>query len=253
MNALARHLIRKTGGFTLVELLVALVIGLVVLGAVIGMYQSNSQAARFQNGMLRVQENGRFATDTMGRVLRMAGYNDPWNSVEVSTPVVLGSEGSSGAAISQTDLSTNGDTLAVRFEGGTNILNCQGAAVSLNSWVTNQYAINTNNQLVCATITTDSALNTTTSNNQTLAEGVEDMVVFYGLDVDTDGVADRYVSASDVSNWDHVASIQVTFLVNSVENAVWGQDNVCIGCSVFSGSADNLIRAEFQTTVGLRN
>jgi type IV pilus assembly protein PilW len=55
---------------TLVEIMVALVIGLVVIGAVVALYLGSSQTARFQAGVLRVQENGRFAVDLVSRSVR---------------------------------------------------------------------------------------------------------------------------------------------------------------------------------------
>jgi len=61
-------------GFSLVELMVAITIGFVVVGAVGFVYLSARQAFRTTDNMSRMQENARLAIETMARDVRMAGY-----------------------------------------------------------------------------------------------------------------------------------------------------------------------------------
>ena len=61
-------------GFSLVELMVALVISLILLGGVIKIYESSKQAYRAQDNQARLQENGRFAMYFLAKDIRMAGY-----------------------------------------------------------------------------------------------------------------------------------------------------------------------------------
>ena len=237
-------------GFSLVELMVSLVVGLIAMAVLLGVYQSNTSIARFHSAVLKVQENGRFATDVIGRTARMAGYDDPMTVTEVTAPLIEGSMNSSGAQISQTGLRTDGDTVSIRYEGGTDIRDCQGQSVAANDWVTNMYAITTDNNLVCATFTNNSGL---VSDATTLAEGVEDMRVLYGLDIDATGDINRYARAVAVSDWSQVRSLRVSLLVNSVDNALVENDTICLGCAVYSGTSDLLVREEFQTTIEVRN
>ncbi len=65
---------RRSFGFSLVELLVALVLGLFVVAGVIQVYVSNKQAYRVNDAMERIQENARFAMHFLTRDIRMAGY-----------------------------------------------------------------------------------------------------------------------------------------------------------------------------------
>lgn len=65
---------RRPLGFTLVELMVAMVIALIVLAGVGQVFVSNRVAYRWTEGLSRVQENGRFAMEFLGRDTRMAGY-----------------------------------------------------------------------------------------------------------------------------------------------------------------------------------
>jgi len=65
---------RRQHGVTLIELMVALVVGLLVLGALIKVYVDMSSMYRFNEGLARVQENGRFALEFIRRDARKAGF-----------------------------------------------------------------------------------------------------------------------------------------------------------------------------------
>lgn len=77
-SALAAHgrafkLQRHLRGLTLLELMVALALGLLVSGGIIALFSATSQTSRVQAALSRVQENGRFAMGRMEADLRMAG------------------------------------------------------------------------------------------------------------------------------------------------------------------------------------
>ncbi len=61
-------------GLSLVELMIAMVLGTVLIMAVIQVFTSNSQAYRVGDANARVQESGRIAADILSRSLRNAGY-----------------------------------------------------------------------------------------------------------------------------------------------------------------------------------
>jgi type IV pilus assembly protein PilW len=231
-------------GLSLVELMVAMVIGLIVLGAVTAVYLGSAQTARFQSGLLRVEENGRFAIDVLSRTLRMARYDDPLTSFEVTEPTLQGSEAPAGALLAVPGLKDGSDTIGLRFEGGAQIRDCLGQPVAAGVDVTNLFGVSAGEELVCGT---------TTANATPLAEGVEDLRLRYGLDLDGDGLANRYVAAAGVADWGQVVTVQAAILVNSVTDALADEGTVCLGCTVFAGTEDRRIRAEFQTTIGIRN
>ncbi len=62
-------------GFTLVELLVSLVLGLVLVAGVLNIFVTNRETFRLNENLARMQENGRTAFDFMARDLREAGSN----------------------------------------------------------------------------------------------------------------------------------------------------------------------------------
>lgn len=58
-------------GFTLIEMLVAMVLGIIVTGGIISLFVSTSKANRVQANLAHIQENGRFAVARLSRDLRM--------------------------------------------------------------------------------------------------------------------------------------------------------------------------------------
>ena len=65
---------RSQQGITLIELMIALVIGLLATGAMLKVYVDSSQLYRFNEGLARIQENGRFGLEFIRRDARMAGF-----------------------------------------------------------------------------------------------------------------------------------------------------------------------------------
>ena len=64
---------RLASGFSLIELMVALVLGLLVTGAAFAILQSNQATYRSNEGLNRIQENARIAFELMSRDIRAAG------------------------------------------------------------------------------------------------------------------------------------------------------------------------------------
>lgn len=61
-------------GLTLVELMVAITIGLIILAAVIRLFATSRATYTLEEGLARVQESGRFAMEFLSQDIRMAGY-----------------------------------------------------------------------------------------------------------------------------------------------------------------------------------
>jgi len=66
----SKPLARHSRGFTLIELMVALVLGLLMIGAVTIVFISNQQTSRTKQEMDRAQEAFRFASHTITRVVQ---------------------------------------------------------------------------------------------------------------------------------------------------------------------------------------
>ena len=64
-------------GLSIIELLVAMVIGLILLLGVSQVFLSSRQTYAANEAMGRLQENGRFALEFIARSARLAGYTEP--------------------------------------------------------------------------------------------------------------------------------------------------------------------------------
>ncbi|MCP4875083.1 MAG: prepilin-type N-terminal cleavage/methylation domain-containing protein [Gammaproteobacteria bacterium] len=73
-SLLSSHTTRREKGFSLIEIMVALVIGLFISAAVVNIFIASKQSFRLQEATAQIQEDGRFALDIMKHTLRMAGY-----------------------------------------------------------------------------------------------------------------------------------------------------------------------------------
>lgn len=68
------RLSRDQAGITLIELMIAMLIGLLLVAGAFQIFMSSKQTYRVQESLSRLQENGRFAAAQVQRELRMAGY-----------------------------------------------------------------------------------------------------------------------------------------------------------------------------------
>lgn len=66
--------IRNSAGVSLVELMVALLIGTVLMLGIVQVFASSRTAYQLSEGVARAQENARFAVDFLQRDVRMAGH-----------------------------------------------------------------------------------------------------------------------------------------------------------------------------------
>ncbi len=65
---------RRAKGFSLVELMIALGLGVVVTAGIVSLFVGNNQTYNLLNNQARLQENARFALDFVARSARAAGY-----------------------------------------------------------------------------------------------------------------------------------------------------------------------------------
>jgi type IV pilus assembly protein PilW len=75
------HHRRRESGLSLVELMIAMVVGLVLMAGVIEIFLGSKASYRLNEGLSEVQENGRFAMEFIRKDVRMAGYSGCANNV----------------------------------------------------------------------------------------------------------------------------------------------------------------------------
>lgn len=219
---------RQTGpnsrqrGMTLVEMLIAMVVGLFLMGAMLTVFDRNKQAYRYQNGLAEVQEQGRFAISFLTENLRVAGF--PGDNPPAANKI----EGTDGAT----------DTVTIRFRDNLDCLDVARLGVAVN-----RFRINAGN-LECSGdgITWD-----------IYVQNIEDMQILYGEDLTADGSANRYVTATQAPTWANVVIARVSLLARSADRvAEQSEDHVDLNGNIVAAQ-DNRLRRTFSTTITLRN
>lgn len=87
---------------------------------------------------------------------------------------------------------------------------------------------------------------------QELIDDVENMQVYYGEDLDNDGVANRYVEANNVANMDNVVSVRISLLLRTMDNISSAAQTYTYD-DTETTAGDRRIHRIFNTTIKIRN
>ncbi len=284
-SARPRHLQQ---GVSLIEIMVSMVIGLVVIGAVLVSYLGVGVSGKQQSAYLQMTEDAQIAFSVIGRELMAAGYARPvtWTggtstfarTFSGGTPdnVIYGCDTgfadpaasslscgtSTSAAISvayEADTVTTIVTSGVPSDclGGT--LTVQTTAVSATATVSffvarNRYYVETSAsgvpELRCAPAG---------GSGQALVDNVESMAISYGEAVAAaPRQVVRYVPAASVVDWGLVVSARICVVMRSSEPVLTQEDldirNTYLDCNqTATALPDRRARRAFFTTLTLRN
>jgi len=104
-------------GFTLVELLVAMVIASIVMAAIFGVYTTLTRSYTTQNAFADVQQAVRASVDIMAEDIMMAGLRDRWKGYSGNLPQILtaGSEEMSFTSDRDMDGTINGNSENISY------------------------------------------------------------------------------------------------------------------------------------------
>lgn len=108
---------RRMSGMSLIELMVAMVLGLVVLGAAFAVFMSNQATFRVNEDVNRMQENARVAFEMISRDIRAGGGSACSNASVVESAGAFRDSPVTGNATELTVLS--GDDASYRVTGST--------------------------------------------------------------------------------------------------------------------------------------
>ncbi|HEX2830875.1 MAG TPA: PilW family protein [Burkholderiales bacterium] len=254
-------------GFTLVELLIAMTIGLLLTAVIAQVFLGSRKTYATTDDVARMQENMRYVHDALSRNLRMAGYMSTPATFPISTPpyqgvfsapnplALTGAEGGTATA---------SDSITVSFQGDidSTTADCLGRRVLPGVMATSTFSIGADPDrpgnipsLLCA-----SSLGGAAAETRALVNDVENMQILYGEDTNGDLVnADRYVSASEVTNMDAVVSVRIALLFRTANIAVRSSADPtqyqlhAVKLPAFSGTDATRIRRTMSFTVALRN
>ncbi|WP_430389211.1 PilW family protein [Dyella sp. 20L07] len=138
---------RSASGFTLIELMVAMLLGLVVIAGVGSVFLSNQQVYRTNKGLSDVQDSTRIAFEMMARDIRVAGLTGCGNSGRFAN-VVSGAKWWSnwnntivGYTSSQADIALATNARAKDTESII-LLGAEGSGVSVKANASPAFTIN---------------------------------------------------------------------------------------------------------------
>lgn len=239
--------LHREAGFTLVELSVAMVIGLFLMAGLFTLEQSTRNTSSQQTLLAQLQDNQRLAMTIMTDVIQAGGYfADPTKNTAATLPSVSAALfPAAGLGIYGTTTPGKPDSVYVQYmsEGpaSDNMIRCDGqqtaavAAGAAGIAYINQFSVDlVKKQLLC-TVSTNIAsavvqltnppvvLVDGTTNNGVI-NGVENLQVLYG--VATTGAngnsVDTYMTAAQVpaGKWSDVSSVKVTL---TFTNPLFGQ------------------------------
>jgi type IV pilus assembly protein PilW len=79
----------RQSGMTLVEIMVAMTIGIILLLALGSLFVNSTRVFKVNDEFSRMQENGAYALNTMGNDLRMAGFYGHIATNDLAIPVAI--------------------------------------------------------------------------------------------------------------------------------------------------------------------
>jgi type IV pilus assembly protein PilW len=216
---------RADRGFTLIELMIALLIGIFLLGALLTIVQTNRTVFGDQNKMAQLQDGERMAMTMMSDVIQSAGYfpqpYQPYNNTLTGSLSATGPYAAGQAFFGTYSAAIPGDSISIRYmtASGDGILNCSGLPNTSGSNVlyVNTFQVQTiapgNSQLTCTV--------TPGGQQYNLVSGVTNMSLLYGVKGNaaaTGNSADTYMNANQVTAaglWGNVISVMVQLTFNN--------------------------------------
>lgn len=261
---------RHNAGFSLVELMIALVVGLLLLAGVLQILLGNRESFDAQRAKAHIQENARLASFVLENAIAHAGFRtdirDRPERLFPAQTAVNSPDFKAGAFVAGSP-NTHGqsDTLRIRFQAEGGVHDCIGDEIgSPGDAETTDFElyVNDDSTLICRVLPTASEnsahkCQAKGESCRPIVENVDRFEVRYGLDTDATAGVDRYVSELSTDDAMRVRSVRVQLLLRSPPN-----ESVLPSATkqtyVFSDRSskdftDRLGRVLLDQTIALRN
>lgn len=232
---------KKQSGFSLVELMIASVIGLLLTSAMLTAYVASARSYQMQDAMSEVQESGRFAMRILLKDLRQSGID------------VTGSQLVLGVKNSATDISdfeaSRSDLIIAESSVLSDIVYLPGLDPDGPSGVKGDDGV------AYYIGSTEGLRSSLYHNKNALVEGVAGLIVEYGVDSDGDKLVDSYNKLADMAaaDWNNVMSARFYLLMSSSGTGVTDQPQQLIAPFDAVDASDRRLYQVFTATALLRN
>lgn len=253
----------RCSGLSLIELMIAMALGLSLSAGVMRVYTDSSHLQHEQMQRLRMQENGRFAMHFLSRELRKAGYSAcPLSETDASSsdyngPGITGwSRGQRNAPFDGLDALPGSDIVALWYRAACEPGSLRGTVFHLahrGRDAGNPPA------LFRREIDADGIPGPA----EELVEGIENLRIHYGVDRGdlSHGAVRAWLQSEEVDDWGRVVSVRVTVLVQSIaDNMVSRPKPYHFNGVMHDGTAgngklpgDRRLRQTFSVAINLRN
>jgi type IV pilus assembly protein PilW len=225
---------RAARGFTFVEIMVALALGLFLIGGLLTLVQAMRRTATNQSGMSQLQDNERMAMQLITDVVQSTGYYTSPLTNSATSAFLIGTYGpatfGSGQALLGNYTAGVPDIITNRYQtagttAGDNAINCTGNSFPTPASFVNQITVDTASNYLTCTVWVNANNPVTVA----LVPGITNIAVLYGVE-SGNGVAsnsvDAYLTADLVTAgnyWPQVRSVQVTLTFQNPMSAQPGQ------------------------------
>ncbi|MEO6920051.1 MAG: PilW family protein [Collimonas sp.] len=277
---------RKMRGFTLIELMVSLTIGLIIMLFLSSLYFNSKSSSRLNDDNARIQEDGRFALGVIERSLMQAGFGNMMtgNTTDfppVAYPTLTGLMGcDNGYATPMTvpptcaaTATANAFTASYTSEpydstnspisgAGTDCSGTQavGSSSTTGGLVSNSFYLDTTKKVLYCQ-------GNAGSNPVALLNNVDNMTVNYGIDTgnqytpmqamasaSTAGTAT--INGNNRLGWDRVVTVTVCLEIHSTNNVIstsTGQVYYKCNATTSTTASDHLLHTTMTRVFTIRN
>ena len=283
---------RSTSGFTLIELMISLVLGLLISAAVIQVYLTNTKTASTQKSGSELQEASVFGLQQLESHLRLANLGNSVTSITDTTAgggIVISPK---NIGLESTDTSKNlyftrnggdsnitginSDQLMIQFKNttGVKIADCESADIDPKATVIERYFIRSSSTtgqgllLACdAGRVTDTGITGLSANYQSggseVILGVDQFKILLGIQTDapSDAGLMRYLTASEYlalsGTKPPITAVKIGLIVRG-SSPVIGSDvatsfKLLGATQPLKSGQPNRVRTTYESTTLLRN
>lgn len=248
---------QKNQGLSLVELLIAMTLGLILTTGALQMLLASRELNRATESLSKIQENGRFALSFITDNVQMVSYQtEELTALQDQVFMTTDCMGD-GNNCTFNGTGTASDRIAA-VQNPPNDIDCLGNSVDADDIIANVFFLATTDNvssLHCRgfNLSTDSWI----SASQPLVSGIDNMQILYGINNDSASkrTTKWYAKAGEFTDWTSVNSVRISVLASNGD-AVGASEKKSRTFKIEGADLsfdDKHERRRFSTTINLNN